>query len=268
MSIPRRVTSTSHDRRAHTHVGGERRAHADDAIRYLLRSFDIELVWSPSVVIGLFGLVMVWSGFVVAGLVGALTVGVALLGAGLLLPHLATRRRITATQHVLPEACLRMATVIRSGRPLDCAVVDVASEMDLVSDGLAALAHQVEVGRPVSQALQEWATTSLSSAERMLSAAMVLGVEQGGDLAHALDAVGEGIRDDLELAARRRVLLVQATMSATVLVLLPVVFALVASMVRGGLVFQGSLGAVLLAGGVGLDVLGCLWMWALMRGLR
>lgn len=266
MSIPHRVLPASEPRRTESTWLALTRF--DGSIRGCLEPFGIEFQWSPTIVTGMFGLVVVWAGFAVAGLPGSATGVVAMAGLGFALRIGATRRRALALQHGLPEVCLRVARVIRSGRPIDSAVAEVRSEMDGIPGGLAAVAEQVATGLPVSQALRAWAAGADSSAERVLSAAMVLGVEQGGDLAAALDSVGEGIRDDLDLADRRRVLLVQATMSAVVLVLMPVAFAVVASIVRGGFVFQGPLGIALVCGGLGLDALGCLWMRALMRGLR
>ena len=76
------------------------------------------------------------------------------------------------------------------------------------------------------------------------------------------------LRDELALDARRRVLLVQAQMSAMVLVLMPLAFVLFSSLLRGSFAFSGNVGLVLLVSGVLLDGLGVLWMRRLLRRLR
>ena len=60
----------------------------------------------------------------------------------------------------------------------------------------------------------------------------------------------------------------QAQVSALVLVVMPVGFAALSSIMRGSFVFTGVVGVALLAGGLILDGIGVLWMRRLMRGLR
>jgi len=107
-----------------------------------------------------------------------------------------------------------------------------------------------------------------SDAEHLLVSALWLGNDLGGNVARSLDIVGDGIRDDLQLAARRRTLLTQSRLSALVLVSLPIVFAAMASLVQGRLIYQGWTGLMLLIVGGMLDVLGMLWIRRLLRSLQ
>ena len=94
-----------------------------------------------------------------------------------------------------------------------------------------------------------------------------MGVSAGADLAQALDAVGEAIRDDVDHDRRRRILLTQSQMSAAVLVCLPVAFALITTLTRG-FAYGDRLGFIFLVSGLSFDVVGVVWIRRLLRRLR
>lgn len=160
---------------------------------------------------------------------------------------------------------MQISRRLRSGRPLELALSEAAESGH---GSLRQVSDQIAAGRPMYDAIEEWATLAKSEAEQLLVAALLMGAESGGDIARALDLVGDGIRDDLQLDARRRTLLTQSRVSAGVLVSLPVVFAGVASLLQGQLIYRGLSGLVLLAIGVGLDLVGLAWIKRLLRGLQ
>jgi len=123
---------------------------------------------------------------------------------------------------MFPEICVRLSRTIRSGRSVEEAFDELVGHVTPLPVGVVRVATQSGTGRPLGVAVDDWVRGAESSAERLMSSALHLGVRRGGELATTLDVVGGGLRDDLELDARRRVLLVQATMSAAVLVMLPV----------------------------------------------
>ena len=126
----------------------------------------------------------------------------------------------------------------------------------------------MQVGRSTPAALSDWLEESNSDAEELLIAALLLASTEGGDVGRALDVVGEGIRDDVQLEARRLVLLTQTRLSAAILVGLPLVFAGVASAARGEFVYSGVVGMMLLVVGLLLDGLGLVWIRRLLRRMR
>lgn len=240
----------------------------DHTLRSHARDLGVELTWSPLVLVGVTCTTMAVLGSLLAGVVGALSASCLFLFALLFGRRLGSRRAVRRAQTMLPEICVRLSRTVRSGQSVEEAFDEVVGHVSPLPVGVVRVATQSSTGRPIGVAIDDWVRGAESSAEQLMSSALHIGVRRGGELATTLDVVGDGLRDDLELDARRRVLLVQATMSAAVLVMLPVVFALVASVLRGGLVFQGRLGVALLGTGLGLDALGFLWMRSLMRGLR
>lgn len=174
---------------------------------------------------------------------------------------LARRRQVAA----LPELALRIGRALRAGQPLPGALADAD---DGTHPRLAQAVGHIAMGRSSSSALQSWHDGSESDAEELLVAALVLGSTGGGETSRALDVVGEGIRDDVQLDGRRRAVLTQSRLSAALLVALPLVFALTASLATGEFVYRGMGGAVILAVGLTLDGLGVLWIRRLLRRLR
>ncbi len=179
----------------------------------------------------------------------------------------APRRRRARHQHEqIPEVALRLARVLRSGVPIESAIAQVDADVARGHINTHKAARHLASGRPLSEVVTLWSRNTGCDAERLLVGAIEVGVETGADLADALDAVGEAIRDDVDHDRRRRILLTQTQMSAVVLVSLPLLFALVSSITRG-VPYSGSSGYLLLAAGLTLDLLGMLWIRRLLARL-
>lgn len=181
----------------------------------------------------------------------------------------APRRRVRhgeSPDDQLPEIALRLSRVIRAGVPLESSVIRVDRDIGHQHRNLRIAAAHLSVGRPLADVSSDWAANTSSDAEQLLVGVLDMGVNAGADLAHALDAVGEAIRDDVDHDKRRRILLTQSQMSTAVLVCLPVLFAVVASLLRG-FVYGSRVGAALLSGGLVFDLVGVLWIRRLLRRL-
>lgn len=176
------------------------------------------------------------------------------------------RGRNTNDLDQLPEVALRLSRVLRSGVPLETALVQVDTDMAHSQSAVATAARHVSSGRPVTEVVASWARHGRSDAERLLVGAIEVGIEAGADLADALDSVGEAIRDDVDHDRRRRILLTQSQMSAGVLVCLPLLFAVISSLTRG-VPYAGGVGAGLLVSGIAFDVVGMVWIRRLLRRL-
>ena len=176
------------------------------------------------------------------------------------------RNRTADESDQLTEIALRLSRVLRSGVPLETALIRVDDDMGHRHSTISVVARHVSIGRPITEVVSGWARHAESDAERLLVGAIEVGIGTGADLAGALDAVGEAIRDDIDHDRRRRILLTQNQMSAGVLVCLPLLFALISSLTRG-VPYSGLVGVGLLLSGLGFDVLGLLWIRRLLARL-
>ena len=240
----------------------------DPNLRSRAEDLGITLVWSPTLILAVVCVALLFAGLRIGGPIGAFVACGIAVAMATATPQYLRRRVDRSAEAGLPEVALRIARALQTGDSLEQALVALSSNVAPLTGGLDRLIRQLRRGRPLEPALDAWLTSAATSSERLLAAALILGVSHGGPLATALDGVGEGLRDELQHSARRRLLLVQAMMSTAVLVALPVVFAIVASIVRGAAIFDDGVGFLLFAGGLLLDGLGLWWMSVLRRRLR
>lgn len=177
-------------------------------------------------------------------------------------------RRAGADERELPEALERVARHLRSGGSLTQAIGAAApvGRSPLAASWRSMVERVPAVG--VVAALEAWALDeSAGGSRRLAGAALALAASTGGSPARAVDGVAATLRARLAVADEIRALSSQARASAAVIALAPVVFGLVAGATddRTGAFFATPAGAVLLAGGLGLDGLGAAWMARLCR---
>jgi len=179
-----------------------------------------------------------------------------------------SRRGERAWLHHLPDFAMQLSRAVRSGASIDHALQDIANIDESLPARVRSVAARVATGQPITVAIDGWAQEAQSEPERLLISALRAGQRVGAQMGPVLDGLAMALRDELALEARRRVLLVQAQLSAAVLVIMPLGFAALSSVMRGGFAFSGARGLVLLIAGLMLDGFGVLWMRRLLRGLR
>lgn len=121
-------------------------------------------------------------------------------------------------------------------------------------------------GSPLEVALLGWADARPSPPVQLAVAVISLGLATGGDLAQALDGAAATLRQRLALRAEVGALASQARSSALVVAVAPVAFTALAGLTdpRVPAFLVGSpLGWACALGGLGLDVVGALWMRAI-----
>lgn len=240
----------------------------DARLRSHAHHLGVDTRWSPALLLGVTCVALIMVGVHIGGVIGG-PITATLIAVVLVVTNRQVQRQIDRiAQEALTEVVLHLSRALRSGETFERALAGLGNSDIPLTRGMGQLVRQVRTGRPLDSALEAWLANASSSPEQLLAAAMTLGVSHGGTLARTLDGVGEALRDELELAARRRILLAQTTMSAGVLVALPVVFAIVVSVVRGTSVFGDTVGLGLLVAGLVLDAVGLWWMAQMLRRLR
>lgn len=225
--------------------------------------------WSPDVQRSVGGVAAGLAVVLVFGLAG-LVVG---LGAGVLCLVWWWRRRgrvaAALRQRQLPEGLERIAGALRSGSSTPQAIAEAGRAVaDPLGGELAGLARSMRHGRPLVDAVDDWAAGHGDKGTRLVATALVLATKVGAAPARALDGVAATLRERLELADERHALATQARVSAVVLSLAPVAFALllaVSDPAVAGFLFSTASGWACLVVGGGLDALGAAWMARLTR---
>jgi tight adherence protein B len=170
----------------------------------------------------------------------------------------------------VPATLEATARALRGGASLPTALADAAASAGpIVGATLAEVATSTARGQPLVDALEaQRAHCDGVPGLPLALTALVMAAETGGPQAAALDGVAATLRQRLATQAEADALASQARMSAMVIALAPVGFALLMSAAdrrNADFLLRTPLGAVLLAAGLALDALGAWWMTRLTR---
>jgi tight adherence protein B len=207
-------------------------------------------------------------GFLIGGVVGS-AVGA---GAGLLAERLIERRRIAAEKErrnrQLPDAVRTMTSALRAGMSLPQAIRYAADEArEPIAIDLAGVVDRIDVGVPLTDALEEWAASADTDDVRLVVGVLDLHRRSGGDLPAVLDRVSAMLRDRAEAAGEVRALTAQGRLSGVILGVLPVgFFAFLWLTSRRDIegAFQTPAGWLAVGVGLGLEGLAFLWIRRLL----
>lgn len=185
--------------------------------------------------------------------------------AGLVLASGRSDRRRTAQ---LPEALDAVAAGLRGGLALPAAVAGAASVGAPLGDELAAIARDVDAGRPLTEAVSMWQSEATDPHTALAGAALTVAASVGGPGARAVDGAAASLRDRIGSEAETAALATQGRASAAVLTLAPIVFALLLSSLdpaAGRFLLGTPVGWLCITVGLGLDAAGAWWMTRLVR---
>ena len=215
---------------------------------------------------GLGAIALLGAGFgaLQAGAVGAVA-GTAVFVAGALVALRANRhRRHRVLEAQLPGFLEAIARGLRTGLQLGPAVVEAASSMPPpLHDEVAPLAADLRRGLRSADVFDRWARRRSDSGAGLAAVAMAFAATAGGARARAIDGVAATLRDRAALELEVRSLTSQARVSAMMIAALPAGFMLLSAGAGDhatSFLFTTRLGLVILAGGLGLDAIGALWM--------
>lgn len=188
--------------------------------------------------------------------------------------RLGERRTDRAVGAGLAPLCEHVARSLRSGVSLRSALVaaPVTDVGPALAEDLRAIRRRLDAGAAMDDALRAWALRRQHVGGVGLTvAALGLAAEVGGSMAEAVDGVADTLRAEVALAEEVRAMAAQAEASAALIAVLPAVFALVAGVADPEtLAFFVSepVGMLCVAGGLGLDAVGFVWMRRISRQVR
>jgi tight adherence protein B len=140
---------------------------------------------------------------------------------------------------------------------------------------LADLAAHARRGVPLASAATRWADTAVGRGDgadiALAGIALALAADGGPNAARALDGVAATLRERRAAAADAAVQSAQARLSAIVIALLPLAFALwsvLADPRVAGFLVTTPAGLLCLSAGLMLDGIGVWWMTRLLRSVR
>ena len=213
-------------------------------------------------------------GLVVGWIAGGFMLGILLGGAGLaIFPIIARQRRDRRLQLCdtqMPQALEIVTLALRAGHPLPRSLSIAASEAPQpIADELRRVCDEHDLGRPIGDVLINMAQRlpESESVHTFMTAVLVL-QQTGGNLIAVIDRIVENARARAQYRAKLRALTAEGRASARMLAIMPLAFGLLAATVDP--TYTDTLlgttgGMVVLAGSVGLWILGILWTRSLVK---
>ncbi|MGH2828184.1 MAG: VWA domain-containing protein [Actinomycetota bacterium] len=214
-------------------------------------------------------------GGAVLGLVvfGNLLVALAVACATSAIPNflltLIARRRFNRLHGQLPDILMILASSIRSGHSFLQALDMVSKETgEPGATEFARLVAEIRLGRPIEEAMT--AMSVRVGSEDFSWAVMAVNIQRevGGNLAELLDGVADTLRDRESLRRQVDVLSSEGRISIGILTVLPIAVALYLMRVNPeyvGLLFNTSIGMLLVAGATTLLIAGYVWMKRMVK---
>lgn len=209
-------------------------------------------------------------GFLAGGLVTPTLLGFA---AGIAAPSVYVRRRrarrLRVMEEQLPEAIELLGRAIRAGHALSIALRLVAEESpDPLASEFRRTFEEQRYGRPFEESLLALTRRVDLVDLRVMVVALLVQREVGGNLAEILDKIAHLIRARFSLRRQVRVYTAQGRMSGWVLGCMPVGLAGVIYLLNPeylAVLAEDPLGRTMLVAAVGLQSLGYLWIWRILK---
>ena len=220
----------------------------------------------PQVWQGLVAVALLGAGFgaIQAGSVGAMLGMAGSVAASLAALRINHHRRDRVIEGQLPGFLEAIARGLRTGLQLGPAAIEAASSTPSpLYDEVAPLAAELHRGIRSADVFERWAGRRPHSGAGLAAAAMAFAATAGGARARAIDGVAATLRERAALELEVRSLTSQARVSAMMIAALPAGFMLLSAGVGHdgtSFLFTTPLGLAILAIGLGLDVIGALWM--------
>lgn len=218
---------------------------------------------------GLVAVPLVWLALgPVAGTLALLAVA----GAPLVGLWLARGRRAERLERELPAELDRLASAVRAGATVRGALESASP----VAPGPAGLAlaevgRDLRAGRPLGEALDAFTERHPSPATRLVATSLVLAATAGGSPARALDGAAATLHERREAERDLRAAAAQARLSAVVISVAPLGFALLAAGTDPrvlAFLLGSPAGVACLVLGIVLDAVAAWWMHRIVAGPR
>jgi len=172
----------------------------------------------------------------------------------------------------LAEVVDGVAAAVASGRSVGAGLAAAAAAAEAgLRDELAWVVATIDRGVAVTTAVDRWAAASDVPGAPLVAAALGLADESGGDVDSALAGVAETLRERRSLDREIRALSSQARMSAAVIAVAPLGFAVIAAgsdRATAGFLLASPGGWGCLAAGLALDAVGWRWMRRITGSVR
>lgn len=213
----------------------------------------------------------VFLGVASSGLAPILALGAA--GLMLVLPVFYLRSRVKARaakfEEQLPDVLEFIARAMQAGHAFGPAIQMAASESpEPIASEFARTQSEINFGVPVTKALADLAERIGSADMRFFAVAVAINREVGGDLAGLLEGIATLIRERVDMRTSVIAMSAEGRFSALILGAMPFGIAAVMMVINPAMIqtlWTNPMGRNMIFGGLGLMVIGALWMRSMIK---
>ncbi len=187
---------------------------------------------------------------------------IAVIGAILPLVYLrvAINKRRTLFERQLGDALMVLANALRAGFSFQQALANVANDLsDPIGKEFSAVCRELQIGVDVETALMKVVERMNSGDLKLITTAVVVQQQVGGNLSEILDTISQTIRDRLAIKRSIKTLTAQGRISGKIIGGIPLVLLIMITLVNPSYItplFNTFVGKALLAAGAVMEVLG------------
>ena len=231
---------------------------------------DAALTWTPEQAIEVWCLAIAIAALVGSGLAPATGVlgAVAVIVGGPVALRVGRFRRERTVTAAVPDALEQIGSELRAGGTVATALASIAHGDGVLAADASRIETRVLLGAGLSDALRSWARERRAVGVEVAAGALSLCATVGGPTADALDGLASSLRARLSVIAEARALSAQARYSAWVIGLAPIGYLVSTAAVDSRsvhLLVGTAAGRTCVVIGVGLELLGAIWMRAIVR---
>jgi tight adherence protein B len=199
---------------------------------------------------------------------GGLLIPVVLATFGAWLPYaflnFRKKRRLNRFEEIFPEAVDMLGRAIRAGHPLSAGIQMVGQDMaEPVAGEFRTIFEEQRFGVPFADALMGLVDRVDLVDVRIFATAVLVQREVGGNLSEILDNISETIRARFKIRRQLRTYTAQGRMSGLVVGSMPIVVGIAFYGINPDYIrvlFEHSLGRMMLAVAITLQIFGYLWI--------
>ncbi|WP_350343106.1 type II secretion system F family protein [Proteinivorax tanatarense] len=218
----------------------------------------------PEEFILLWGIVTVFPGFFALLLSRGIVIVITLVVSGLLFPiilvSILKKKRMEKFNQQLGEALMVISNSLRAGFTFEQALSSISKDLpDPIGTEFKKIVREVELGEELEKSMENVAKRMESKDMELMTTAVAIQRQVGGNLSNILDNIGETIKDRIIIKRNIKALTAQGEISGKIIALLPVVLLVMISMVNPEYMapmFNTTYGHVLLGLSIVLEVLG------------
>lgn len=230
----------------------------------IMKPEEFILAWTGTTMIIPLFLILMGANYVIVG-----TAGIIGFFIPLIIVERAKNKRLEIFSSQLGESLMVMGNSLRAGFTFQQSMQNVHENMpDPLSYEFGKTLREINYGMPFEDAIKRLGHRMKNKDLDLLISAVIIQNKVGGNLAELMDIIGETIKDRVKIKRDIKTMTSSGRMSGIILGLLPIILALVLSIINPGYLggfFTSDMGILMIAIAVIMEAIGFFIIWRMIN---